>query len=400
MKKINLTKTQVRKFLLYYHNLTEKTVLSGETSIVDYIKKVGCIQYDPLNVVGNNPSLVLQSRIQDFSPQKLYDLLYKKRKLIEHWDKQMSIYHVNDFPFLKQLRKIYFERHKKTNDLLKIISEVKKSVTTKGPLSSRNINYEKNVFWSWGKANIGKASLESLYWRGDLIVHHRKHTCRYYDLIERHLSKELINGISRHKTENDYFDWFVLRRIGSSGIAPRRGDHWVGMRGINSSSREKAFERLLKSDKIIEVYIKNMKSSFFLRTEDMFKLNKALECSIGNKTSFIAPLDNLIWNRDFIEELFDFYYRWEVYTPITKRQYGYYVLPVIYKDKFIARVEPVLNKNSNELIIKNWWWEKGIILNEKMEKSIKVCLKDFAKYLGVNFNYQAVSIFEKRREKK
>jgi uncharacterized protein YcaQ len=99
------------------------------------------------------------------------------------------------------------------------------------------------------------------------------------------------------------------------------------------------------------------------------------------QAAFIAPLDNLMWDRRLVETLFGFEYRWEVYTPQAKRKYGYYVLPVLYGDRFIARVEPVLEKRTRNLVIKNWWWEHGVILNDLMFASLADCFERFCAYL-------------------
>jgi len=95
-------------------------------------------------------------------------------------------------------------------------------------------------------------------------------------------------------------------------------------------------------------------------------------------------LDNLLWDRKLIKSLFDFDYKWEVYTPPKDRKFGYYVLPILYNNKFIARVEPVIDKKENTLIIKNWWWEGSVKKSDMMIKSIKECLINFKKYLNAN----------------
>ena len=104
---------------------------------------------------------------------------------------------------------------------------------------------------------------------------------------------------------------------------------------------------------------------------------------------FLAPLDNLIWDRDMTEELFDFKYSWEVYTPVAKRKYGYYVLPVLYKNRFIARFEPEKCRGKEPLQIKNWWWEPNVKPTENMMKAVGDAFCRFSKYLGVEMMEEA-----------
>ena len=81
--------------------------------------------------------------------------------------------------------------------------------------------------------------------------------------------------------------------------------------------------------------------------------------------TFIGPLDNLIWDRDLIRWLFDFDYTWEVYKPAAQRKYGHYVLPVLYGDRFIARVEPIFDRKARVLTVVNWWWEVGVAPDDR-----------------------------------
>ena len=103
----------------------------------------------------------------------------------------------------------------------------------------------------------------------------------------------------------------------------------------------------------------------------------------SKKVKFLAPLDNMIWDRDMISELFDFNYRWEVYTPAAKRKYGYYVLPVIYGNQFIARFEPEKTASDEPFSIKSWYWEPGIEVTEEMLEAIDLAISNFTEYLGV-----------------
>ena len=83
------------------------------------------------------------------------------------------------------------------------------------------------------------------------------------------------------------------------------------------------------------------------------------------------------------EEIFGFRYRWEVYTPAAKRQYGYYVLPVLYKNRFIARFEPERNRGDRPLRIKNWWWEPDVNVSDEMRAAADEALRRFGRFLGV-----------------
>jgi len=101
-----------------------------------------------------------------------------------------------------------------------------------------------------------------------------------------------------------------------------------------------------------------------------------------NCIRFLAPLDNMLWDRLMVSKLFNFQYSWEVYLPIEKRKYGYYVLPVLYQNKIIARMEPQKYEIGKPVSIKNWWWEPEISINNKIKSAIKNGLNIFSEYLG------------------
>ncbi|HEY6675965.1 MAG TPA: crosslink repair DNA glycosylase YcaQ family protein, partial [Terrimicrobium sp.] len=95
---IVIRKAQARRFLLAHLGLWPPRQLRGKRGVLDYIRHVNCIQYDPINVVGQNPHLVLQSRVRGYKPAMLGALLYEDRKLLDGFDKQMSIYPIEDWP--------------------------------------------------------------------------------------------------------------------------------------------------------------------------------------------------------------------------------------------------------------------------------------------------------------
>jgi uncharacterized protein YcaQ len=100
------------------------------------------------------------------------------------------------------------------------------------------------------------------------------------------------------------------------------------------------------------------------------------------KASILAPLDNLLWERRLVEALFNFHYRWEVYKLVAERQYGYYVLPILYSDRFVARSEPGRDKLNGDLLVKNWWWEYSMEPSQEMRTALRECFRRFLAYLG------------------
>lgn len=397
MDAIKITKQQSRQFLVQYHGLSSKHMFVDKDGILAFIRKVGCIQFDPLNIVGHNHELVLQSRIKGFKPGMLQELLYEDRKLIDGWDKNMSIYCTEDWPYFKRLREAEKQRlGHGSRPINKVLPQIRKEIESRGPLSSGDLEYNETVDWSWAPTSISRAALESMYFWGELIIHHKAYTRRIYDFASRNLPSELLFAPDPNTTGREYFSWYVLRRIGGIGMLwNKAGDAWLGIDGLKSKERNEAFASLIDREAILEIQVEGVKQPLYIRAEDRQLLDDVI-CgrTSGTKAFVIAPLDNFIWERKLIKELFDFEYTWEVYKPAAERSYGYYVLPVLYGDRFVARFEPGWDKNSKTLIIRNWWWEPGVRQGERLKKELTKCFKDFAGYL----NAEAFKIEENTAE--
>lgn len=385
MQKYEITRQQARRFILSHQGLNPPRQLKGRAGILSYIRRVGCIQFDPLNIVGHNHELVLQSRISDFKPAMLQDLLYRERSLLDGWDKQMSIYSTEDWPYFTRFRqKSLRELGNGSRPITAILPQVRKELGERGPLSSIELNFDHAVNWPWGPTRASRAALESMYLWGELIIHHKIHTRKVYDFAYRHLPAELLASPDPNRTEEEYTDWRVHRRIGGIGLLwGRSGDAWLEIPNTKSRERADSIKRLLAQGRLAEILVEGISPPFYLRSEDIPRLEQSLAAEEPRpRASILAPLDNLLWDRKQLSALFGFDYRWEVYKPQAERDFGYYVLPVLYGDRFIARFEPGRDKKNGTMVIKNWWWEPGVKPAKAMQKELAVCFRQFLKFLG------------------
>ena len=352
-------KQHVCNYLITYQHLCDNSTLQSTESIIDFIRKVGCIQYDPLNVVGRNPDLVLQSRCRFYRKSDIERYLYSDRVLFDVWDKNMSISTVSDWSCFERYRKGYLEWCNNHKD---VINDIIRYLQVNDCACSSDFELNEKVMWHYGPQRLAKAALESMCYAGLAVVHHKKGTRRYYCLADKYIPNKYLKMTTPYNTEEEYFKWIVLRRINSIGVLWNRpSDAWLGINGLKSKERNKAFTSLLDEGKITEININGMKHALYIATENL----DMLKASVNNviKSSYariLAPLDNMLWDRKLIGELFDFEYKWEVYTPITERKYGYYVLPVICDNKLVGRIEMETDKKSKTLIVNNFWGQNGI----------------------------------------
>ncbi|MBN1583351.1 MAG: YcaQ family DNA glycosylase [Anaerolineae bacterium] len=385
--RIGLSKLEARQFLLAHQGLWPPYALRGKAGILAHIQRVNCVQFDPLNIVGRNPELVLQARVSDFQPSMLDALLYQDRKLVDGLDKMMSIYCVEDWPCFSRRRegaKRYYGNS--SRPATTILPQVRQEIEERGPLSSIDLDFDQHVDWSWSSTRLSRAALESMYFWGELVIHHKVNTRKVYDLARRHIPEELLSAPDPNETEEQFHDWYVHRRIGAVGLLwDKAGDVWLGMLGIQSRERKAALARLLERDQVVQVDVEGIDRPLYMRSVDRPALDRMLGGDDPTPRAVIlAPLDNLMWDRRLVEALFDFYYVWEVYKPAAERQYGYYVLPILYGNRFVARFEPGRDKENGAVVIKNWWWEPGINVSPEMRSALRCCFEHFLGYFGAD----------------
>jgi uncharacterized protein len=384
---MQISKSQARRFLLAYQGLWPPCSFEGKAGIMAYMQRMRCIQYDPLDIVGTNPDLVLQARVAGYRPEMLRELLYQERRLLDGWDKNVSIYPVEDWPYFRRTRaadaRLVEERPSQVREIL---PQVRAAIREYGPMSSLELKeVGEAVQWDWGwPASLARAALESLYFMGELAIHHRVHTRKYYDLVERCLPEELLRVEELNPSEEAYHDWYVQRRIGSVGLLwNRAGEGWLGMGPIKSPQRKAALERLVEQGAMRTVQVEGLSDPFYYRSQDQGFLEQVLQTGEAKlRATALAPLDNLLWDRRLLRELFGFEYTWEVYVPADKRRYGYYVLPVLYGERFIARFEPGRVGKMGPLTIENWWWEAEVNPSQEMKAALVAWMGDFLRFRG------------------
>ena len=382
MKRI--TKQEAREALCRYHNLDGSQNFSGLDGVREAMKQLGSIQYDPLCVVARNADLVLQARVHAYSPKYLEELLYTHRELVDGGDKELCIYQMSDFGKFDKVREAQSNSYINTlrwrgqMAALDIENEVLDFVRQNGMTGMKDLSIGEVRESSWGPKKLSSASMEHLFCQGKLCVAGKKGTLKYFDLSERIVPKE-YQIVSEFETFEDFIDWYVLYRIKSVGLIwNKKGGAWQGHYIADEETRSAAIKRLLEKNLIVEYQIEGIKECVYgpAKLELYFE-----ESTQGDYARFIAPLDNIMWDRNFVEALFDFYYRWEVYTPVEKRKYGYYVLPVLYNGEMVARFEPYRLKDVKEFKIKQWWWEASCMVTDSMVESIVYEMKRFSEVL-------------------
>ena len=385
MEQYILTNSQARRFILLKQGLIGAYKFIGKDGVSDFIKQAGCVQYDPIDICGKNAELVLQSRVKGFTKQMLYDLLYTYRKLVDYFDKNLAIIGVDDWKYFEPIRESN-RKYGRGHDEVDVVAEkIINIIKEKGPVCSKDFDLGQKVDWYWSNnTSLSRVALETMYFRGDLIIHHKKGTIKYYALTKDYIPQNILSAEDPNKEELEYMKWRVLRRISAVGLMWNKpSDAWIYIKDLKSEERKHVFEELIIENKIIELTIENINEKFYCIASDKKLIEEVLKNPIfKERTELIAPLDSMLWDRKLIKAIFEYQYKWEIYTPQVERKYGYYVLPILSGERLIGRVEIVNEKKNKCLVIENIWLEDGIRQTKKLSADLDRCFNRFAKFNG------------------
>lgn len=386
-----ITKQQAAQFILAKQGLIGPYRFIGKAGAYNYVRQAGCIQFDPVDVCGRNAELTLQSRVKGFRKSMLRELLYEDRKLVDYADKELSIWPSEDWPYFSSYR----DRSRQLSDTFEGMRELKEEaiayIQENGPVCSDTLPINGEIYWhssmhwsgNWHKNSpAARSVLEQLYTDGELVIHHKNGSRKYYDLAEKYLPADVLKADNPCRSDFDFLSWRVLRRIGAVGLLwDKNSAAFLGI-DLNADIRKKVLSDLMANKKISSVMAEGVKVPFYYRTEDESLMQEILggHADLKPRMSFIAPLDPLLWDKALILALWNFRYSWEIYTPAVKRKYGYYTLPVLYGDRFVGRIEAVPDRKEGILQVKGLWWEPGIRQTKALNYALERALKNFAKF--------------------
>ena len=378
---------QARLFQLWATGLHRGGHPPGKKGIRACFCDLGGIQLDPLPVLGRNHDLVVQARVSGTHPDETLDLIHRERLGFEYWDKVLCVIGIEAFRHFRAFMASggeAWERQREvrlTREHPGAIDAVRSAVEEHGPLSSRelaSLGVAQGDDRNWKSTRAANGALEVLWNRGEVSVSHRVNYRRYFDLTERVVPAEHVGGADPF-TLDEFFRYLLTRRVGAVGLLPASGDAevWAFLRDARKSGLP---GRLVDEERLALVRVDGIKTPFYAPAEAEEGLHAAEALPSSDEVRFIAPLDPLLWARGAVARLWDFEYVWEVYKPEAKRRFGYYVLPVLYQDRFVGRFDGRYDRRAGTLAIVAYWEEPGglALADPKIERG----MQRFLAYLG------------------
>jgi uncharacterized protein YcaQ len=365
-----ISKAVARRFLAIRHLVAPPRSLPAEPeSVLRVIDRLGSLQFDPLEVAGRNHDLVLLARIAGYRREWTEHWLYKDRRLYETYNKGLSIVPTAELPWYRLTWDRNHVRLSGEGEIFHVhaplVEELLTRIRERGPLLPREVAPREAIDWYWRPTNQVRATLEGLAQAGILGIVRREGNLRVYDLVERLFPADIL---ATRVPELEQRLHRMLSRYQGGGLVGASGQQelWAGTYRRAAEKAELRTE-LLARGALVPVAVDGLKGDRYVVPRELSILDDAeREIAAGSPpggraagVAFLAPLDPLCWDRDLLRRLFDFDYLWEVYIPEAKRRWGYYVLPILYGDRLVGRIQPRIERRTNTLDVVGLWWEAG-----------------------------------------
>ena len=365
--------------------LPGRSGLPRKDQLAATVADLGFVQVDSVNVLERAHHHILFSRSQSYRNRDLTNLIEKDRSLFENWTHDASIIPCAFYPYwrhrfdrektrLRQRWKTHFGQEGFDRDLERVLNQI----AANGPVMARDFEGDRpsTGWWDW---HPSKAALEFLWRTGDLAIARREGFQKVYDLSER-----VVPAVHReidvdHETFVDWACRSALHRLGFATrgeiaafwalLTPQEVDGWL------ADNR----------DELVTAHVEPAGSA---KPRMAFAFPAAVEAAlvepeVPDRVRILSPFDPLLRDRARTERLFGFFYRIEIFVPQAKRQYGYYVYPVLRGDKAVGRIDVKADRDSDALVVSQFWPESGVRVSAILLGRIEAELERLRRFAGL-----------------
>lgn len=387
---IAATKGTLRWFLLEKSGLLHQNLQGPpptKNDVLDVVKRLECVQIDPVAAVERNQHLALSARMPRYQPDLLNSLLASK-DVFETMANALCAIPMEDYPIFESTRARLRTRLAEELDTYKDSArEILARLEREGPLPAKAFEANHRVHGYWDnqapKTKITSHVLNLLTDSSVIRVVERQGNTRLFDLTERTVPHQLLEASSVISMEESQL--LLLEKYMRAYRIFDLSDARFGWQYDKVLDRKAKFEPYLNRGFVVPLHIEGVRTTYYALAEDLPFLEE-LTNDEGRKepqtVRFLPPLDNLLWRRPRLVDLFDFDYKWEIYTPATKRQYGYYAMPILYGSRLIGRIDPLLDRKNQQLIIENLQLEPGTKVTKRLQSDLWKELRRFATFHG------------------
>jgi uncharacterized protein YcaQ len=362
-----------RRFLVRRHLLDPPRALPARAeSVLEVVRRIGSLQFDPLETPGaRSPDLVLHARIRNYRRSWADRWLYgapEERRLFEAYNKSLNTLPIAELPFYRiaweraaarYQRGIFAERAES-------VAAVLARLRDEGPLGSAAFAPARGgaagatrfVDWHWAPTAEGRAILEALFESGKVAIARRDGSRRTFDLVERIYPAALL---AERRSERESLRHKLLSRYRGVGLMGEGSASELIYGTGDAATRRELRAELVAAGALLPIEVEGLRGARFILPEErpLLEATARSRQRRAAEVTVLAPLDPFVWDRRLLRDLFAFEYLWEVYVPAEKRVHGYYVMPLLFGDRLVGRIEPRFDRRGGTLEVLGLWFEDG-----------------------------------------
>lgn len=354
------------------HRLPERA--AAKADVLETIRRMGVLQIDTIHVVARSPYLVLWSRLGQYDPRWLDELL-AEGALFEYWAHAACFLPIEDYPLYRYRMSdktelgwtyphAWLAEHRAVADM--ILARVREG----GPVRSSDFERTDGQTGGWWNWKIEKSALEALFTAGELMIARRHNFQRIYDLRERVLPSWNETALSAGEARRE----LTLKTVRALGVASAAwiADYFrMGKREVAALPPALADEGAL-----LRAQVEGCEGDAYIHPDNLPLAEAAAAGALRPElTTLLSPFDPLVWDRARARAMFGFDYTIECYTPAAKRRYGYYNLPILRRGELIGRLDPKAHRKQRQFEVKTLFLEPGVPPSEEVATDLAGALR-------------------------
>ena len=365
-----------RRFILGKQGLWPGRRWRGLAGAEQAMRTIEYLQLDPLQMIARSHDITLYSRVLGYRPGMWEQPTYAERKFFD-WGGWLAVRPIDELPHWR----VAMRRERDGGGRIaamgrehaEAIAEMRVILRERGTVSNRDFTMASRTRTQSYRGSKDSALALYYLWRtGEVMTHHRERFERVYALTEAVAPAHLI----RESDEAEADRFLIKKEIGFDGLSrvKRTSDAYNG-RGDPHDAAKTLLGGLLADGELLEVQVEGWKARHLALAGDAGLLEELsagrvpaawqpLEATTADEAVFLAPLDH-VSARGRAKVLFGFDYIWEVYKPEHLRTYGYYVLPILWGDRLVARFDSKLDRTTNTFVILGLWLEDATLGNDE-----------------------------------
>jgi uncharacterized protein YcaQ len=371
MREISLT--ALRRVVIAAQGYASRSRTGTRAEVEEAIRRLSCVQLDSITAVERSHRITIGSRVGAY-PRETVSRLLGQGRIFEYWAHEACLIPVEEWPLFRSwMTHVHPWRGDVVAEHPELAEEVRAAIRERGPLASRDFEGKGGGgMWNWKPA---KMVLESLWNAGEIVIAGRVSGFqRVYDLAERVIPREVLEAPVPDAATRDRE--LTLRAIRARGALTEAGivEHWRLKGGV---ARVRPHVDALVADGLVER----------VRVVDggdvLVAAGTDLDPPRPTAAALLSPFDNLLWDRPFARRTFDFDHLIEVYKPAPQRQFGYYVLPFLWRDRIVGRVDLKSERGEGTLVVKALHLEDGVRRSATLDDAFEKALDRLRRTIGL-----------------